>query len=99
VRHAATGPAWPSGAALICNKKSRFRCRFIPFSAGALWVVLDGGAGAATLIGSAGDDMLFGGADADQLTGWLGSDYFSGGDGTDTFTDFNSGEGDMSDGS
>jgi Ca2+-binding RTX toxin-like protein len=70
-----------------------------PLSAGVLWVVLDGGAGADILMGSAGDDMLFGGADADQLTGWLGSDYFSGGDGTDTFTDFNSGEGDMSDGS
>ncbi len=70
--------------------------------------VLNGGAGNDTLDGGNGNDILNGGADNDTLmgkngndtlTGDPGADSFSGGLGNDTNTDFNSGEGDLSDGS
>jgi predicted extracellular nuclease len=69
--------------------------------------ILEGGNGNDTLTGHNGDDSLDGGGDNDALvgnngndtlTGGTGADSFSGGNGSDTNTDFNAGEGDISDG-
>jgi Ca2+-binding RTX toxin-like protein len=52
--------------------------------AGALTLVLDGGAGNDTVLGSAGGETLQGGAGDDALRGNGGADLLLGGDGNDT---------------
>ncbi len=52
-------------------------------SAGAIGLVLDGGAGNDVLIGGAGNDVLLGGAGDDVLVGNDGDDVLDGGDGDD----------------
>jgi uncharacterized protein len=68
---------------------------------------LSGGNGNDSLIGGTGNDVLDGGANNDtlagnngddSLTGGTGADSFNGGAGIDTNTDFNTGEGDTSNG-
>ncbi|HEY3477198.1 MAG TPA: ExeM/NucH family extracellular endonuclease, partial [Anaerolineales bacterium] len=59
---------------------------------------LNGGNGDDSLDGGAGEDELIGARGADTLTGGAGGDSFSGGRGSDTHTDFNTEEGDTSDG-
>jgi hypothetical protein len=59
---------------------------------------LTGGNGNDTLSGGAGDDALIGENGSDTLTGGPEGDSFSGGLGVDVNTDFNTGEGDTSDG-
>ncbi len=59
---------------------------------------LTGGNGNDLLNGGAGNDTLIGNNGNDTLTGGAGADSFSGGLGNDVNTDFNSGEGDTSDG-
>jgi Ca2+-binding RTX toxin-like protein len=54
--------------------------------AGAIQLVLDGGAGNDTITGSAGADQLFGQGDNDVLIGGGGIDLLFGGDGNDTIT-------------
>ena len=50
-------------------------------AAGAIKLVLDGGAGDDVIIGSDGDDVLIGGAGDDVLIGGLGNDVIDGGPG------------------
>jgi Ca2+-binding RTX toxin-like protein len=52
-------------------------------AAGAVKLVLDGGAGDDVIIGSDGDDVLIGGLGDDVLLGGLGNDIIMGGDGDD----------------
>jgi Ca2+-binding RTX toxin-like protein len=52
-------------------------------SAGAIGLILDGGAGDDVLIGSDGDDILIGGEGDDVLIGGLGNDIFDFGPGDD----------------
>ena len=59
---------------------------------------LNGGNGDDTLNGGAGDDELLGARGMDTLTGGAGGDSFRGGRGSDTNTDFDTDEGDTSDG-
>jgi VCBS repeat-containing protein len=60
--------------------------------------LLCGDSGNDTLSGGAGDDSLGGGSGSDRLTGGSGTDRFSGGSGTDMATDFDTTEGDTTDG-
>ena len=60
--------------------------------------LLCGGAKNDTLNGGANNDTLRGEAGNDVLNGSTGADFFSGGAGNDTNLDFNSGQGDTSDG-
>jgi Ca2+-binding RTX toxin-like protein len=50
------------------------------------------------LLGRGGDDLLCGGAGNDTLLGGSGADVFSGGSGSDHALDFNTAQGDTSDG-
>jgi predicted extracellular nuclease len=59
---------------------------------------LTGGVGNDVLVGGGDNDTLFGNNGNDTLTGGTGADSFSGGLGADTNTDFNTGDGDTSDG-
>jgi predicted extracellular nuclease len=59
---------------------------------------LTGGNGNDALDGGDDNDTLVGNNGTDTLTGGTGADSFSGGNGSDTNTDFNAGEGDMTDG-
>jgi uncharacterized protein len=59
---------------------------------------VDGSQGTDVLSGGNGNDRLSGGQGDDALTGGAGADSFSGGPGSDVNADFNSGDGDTSDG-
>jgi predicted extracellular nuclease len=60
--------------------------------------LLDGDKGNDSLVGGAGDDILRGGQGVDVLSGGDDADVFSGGGGADVNLDFDSTEGDSSDG-
>ena len=60
--------------------------------------LLCGGAAAHALFGGAGNDTMFGGDGTDALTGWTGADRFSGRPGRDLFLDYNTSQGDTTDG-